>query len=197
MGRPATLILSVAMLLCIATGAATGNRMIEPNAARERAEEALRASIAAADPLFAAWRGLAAAPPRLVEDLSGEPAYWVVPLLSGSHAVGFARVHPDGTVAAIGITCRTPETPALCPTPVFALSAQMVGDRVRADVQIGPDETLVPPRLVHDGPPGREAWLTESRVGDRAHRWIFTGPGGSYVRTAGTIPGGDSGGERE
>ena len=197
MVRPATRILLVAMLLCLATGAATGTRMIEPNAARERAEEALHASIAAADPLFTVWRGLAAAPPRLVEDLSGQAAYWVVPFLSGSHAVGFARVHLDGTVAAIGVTCRTPETPALCPTPVFALSPQAVGDLVRAGVQIGPDEILVPPRLVHDGPPGREAWLTESRVGDRAHRWIFTGPGGSYVRSPGTIADRDSGGERE
>ncbi len=36
--------------------------------------------------------------------------------------------------------------------------------------------------LVHDGPPGREAWRVEVLRDDRVLRWIFVTPNGIYQR---------------
>jgi hypothetical protein len=42
--------------------------------------------------------------------------------------------------------------------------------------------------FVHDGPPGREAWLVPVAVGGgRITRWIFVSEGGIYERTAGEL----------
>jgi hypothetical protein len=52
-------------------------------------------------------------------------------------------------------------------------------------------ETAAAPVYVHDGPPGREAWLVEVSRGGRPTRWIFVTPGAVYERPAGTLQGAD------
>jgi len=48
-------------------------------------------------------------------------------------------------------------------------------------------ETSTEPVFVHDGPPGREAWLVVTRIGDVPARWFFVTPGGVYERPAGQL----------
>jgi hypothetical protein len=145
--------------------------------------------------LFTPWEELELASPRLVSDLSGDPSYWVVPLHCGHHPVGFVRVMPDGEVAAIGFTCRQPENPEACPVPTFALTPSAIEEKFLADSRLHPGENRSEPRLVHDGPPGREAWLIETRRDGLPRRWIFVGQAGIYERAAGITLG--TGSERE
>jgi hypothetical protein len=65
--------------------------------------------------------------------------------------------------------------------------------KARAEIGLQEGETLVTPRFVHDGPPGREAWLMETRQLQRPLRWIFVTPGGCTARRAGARIGGDPG----
>jgi hypothetical protein len=97
----------------------------------------------------------------------------------------------DGAVAAIGITCRTPETPEACPVPNFALSPDEVDARFMSEIHLQTGETRTGPRLVQDGPPGREAWLIETHRDGLPNRWVFVGQAGIYERSAGIIIGTD------
>lgn len=176
-------------LMWLAAGAAAEVGMVEADAAERAAGVALRAAAAEGAPDVAAWRELSAGAALAVAEVTGAPSYWLVPLRSGAKAVGFVRVGADGGVAAMGFTCRAPEAPETCPDPVFAMSSEEIGAQVGA--MLGDGETADAPRLVHDGPPGREVWLTATRLDGAAHRWIFTSPGGSYVRAAGALHGED------
>ena len=166
--------------------------MISESAAREVAHRALSTHLDERNPLLASWAGLEVSGPRLVSDLNGLPSYWIVPLVCGPHAVGFVRVLSDGVVAAIGVTCRTPETPEACPKPDFTLTAEEVERKFGTEVRLLKGETASPPRLVHDGPIGRETWLIETYLNGLANRWIFVGRAGTYERNARVIPGADA-----
>ena len=43
--------------------------------------------------------------------------------------------------------------------------------------------------LIHDGPPGREAWRVDVLRDGRLVRWIFVIPGGIYERAPGGVRG--------
>jgi hypothetical protein len=71
------------------------------------------------------------------------------------------------------------------PAPIVTgLDAAQV--RQRAAERTSSDEVLGEPRLVHDGPPGREVWLVEVLKENRLVRWIFLNASGAYERPAGT-----------
>ena len=169
--------------------------MIKKGVAWDVAHGALRSCLIEGDPLFTPWAELEVSDPRLVSDISGNPSYWVVPLLCGRNTVGFVRVLSDGAVLAIGITCRTPETPEACPVPAFAMSPDDVELKLRAKSRLQYGEKRTEPRFVHDGPPGREVWLIETRHNSVPNRWIFVGQAGIYERRAGIIYGSDPGTE--
>jgi hypothetical protein len=59
--------------------------------------------------------------------------------------------------------------------------------RQRAAERIVPGEALGESLFVHDGQPGREAWLVEVLHDERAVRWIFLNTGGVFERPAGTL----------
>jgi hypothetical protein len=174
-------------LFDFATSVDTEIFMINRGAAWEAAHGALRSHLIEGDPLFTPWVELEVSDPRLVSDVSGKPSYWAVPLLCGCNTVGFVRVMSDGTVAAIGITCHTPETPEACPVPTFALSPEDVESRFLAESRLQSGEKRTEPKFVHDGPPGREVWLIETRRDGLPSRWIFVGQAGIYERRAGII----------
>lgn len=161
--------------------------MIGKGAAGEAARLALRSHLIQGDPLFTPWPQLEVSGPCLVSSVYGKPSYWIVPLVCGRNTVGFVRVMPDGTAAAIGFTCRTPETPEACPVPIFALSPDHVLAKFVAESHLQSDEKQTEPRFVHDGPPGREAWLIETRLDGLPSRWIFVGQAGIYERRAGNV----------
>ena len=83
----------------------------------------------------------------------------------------------------IGLICRTPDRIEACPSVVTLLTAEEA--ETAAHSLLEPGETASPPRFVHDGPPGREAWLIETRRAGRPARWITVTPGGASPREAG------------
>lgn len=166
--------------------------MINKGVAREVACNALSSRLIENNALFTPWAGLEVSSPRLVSDLAGRPSYWVVPLLCRRHTVGFVRLLSDGVVAAIGFTCRTPETPEACPTPDFVLTPQDVEAKFLPELSLQNGEKTSLPILVHDGPIGRESWLIKTRLNGVINRWIFVGRAGIYERAAGIIIGADS-----
>jgi hypothetical protein len=161
--------------------------MIGAREARAAARAALRAARAEALPPVSAWEDLSVADPVAVSNLSGAPSYWSVPLVCMGHVVGFVRVLPSGAVGAIGMFCQRPDAPHTCPLPPIGQSAQEVAEVVREAGLLGAGETLGDVRLVHDGPPGREAWLAETHQDGLPRRWIFVTPAGHYDRPAGTV----------
>jgi hypothetical protein len=165
--------------------------MIGAKKARASARAALRAARAEALPPVAAWGELSVADPVAVATVSGAPSYWSVPLVCMGHVVGFVRVLPSGVVGAIGMSCQRPDAPQTCPVPPIGQSAQEVAEVVREAGLLLAGEALGDVRLVHDGPPGREAWLAETRHDGLPHRWIFVTPAGRYERPAGTLAEGD------
>jgi hypothetical protein len=161
--------------------------VIDAAAAEAAASSALAALVRQRDAMLLPWGEVGTGTPVLVHTPEGAPAYWLVPLVAAARAIGFARVDQAGAVAAIGITCRTPGRVEACPRLVTVLSAS----EALARAKLRPGETARPPRYVHDGPPGREAWLIETERGGRPHRWIFVTAAGAYDRPAGTPFGSD------
>lgn len=161
--------------------------MISANEALAAAEQALNHDVGANDPSFLQWPSLSVQGVHRVHDLAGVPSYWVVGLSSGGHIVGFARVMGDGTVAAIGFTCRTPRSPQHCPTPIFAMTERQVQMAIRGGASVPAGQTSTAPLLVHDGPPGREVWWVEKYRDAIPDQWVFVGTGGVYERPAGTF----------
>jgi hypothetical protein len=152
------------------------------NAARTRAcDPALRG-----DPLFAPWLDAAIGNPVMVRTLQGEPSYWLVPVELQGRVGGFVRVNIDGKVAAVGAYYRDARHIAASPRVVTHLDADAAASRAARYVRAARGETAASPMYVHDGPPGREAWVIEVSRQGRATRWIFVTPGGVYQRPVGT-----------
>jgi hypothetical protein len=165
--------------------------MIAADRAREAAAGALAALAAEGDAMLKPWPALSVGAPVVVGDIAGAPAYWLVPLEAEARVIGAARVDAGGRVMTIGITCRTPDRIEACPAVVTGLTA----DEAAAAVVLEPGETASAPRFIHDGPPGREAWLVETLREGRPARWITITPGGAASRPAGTRVGEDTGRE--
>lgn len=157
--------------------------MIDAQAAREAAAEALASLLAARDPLFAPWPKLSVGAPVMVAAVTGAPSYWLVPFEVADRAIGAARIDAEARVLTIGLICRTPRRIEDCPRVVTLLTAEEAAAKARAVLE--PGEEALPPRFVHDGPPGREAWLIETRHERDPARWIMVTPGGTTARRAG------------
>jgi hypothetical protein len=152
---------------------------VDTDAAREAARREIETGPQQDDPQFRAWRDGSAGEPRLVHDLLGRPAYWLVPVQHQETTVGAVRVLGDGRAVA-SIAYRAGSNPlALSPTQVVEQAAAAIakdrGERAGAVL------------LVHDGPPGREAWRVEVLANDQLLRWIFVTPGGIYERELGDL----------
>ncbi len=155
--------------------------MIDAREARKAAARQLTGGPHVGDPAFAGWSGAAAGAPLLVRDLAGRPSYWLIPVVAGGRTVGAVRVLGDGRVAAFEALREG--------SAVSSLDAAEAASR--AQREIGAGESAAEPELVHDGPPGREAWRVEVLRRGRPSRWIFVTPGGVYERPAGQV--GDEG----
>ena len=132
------------------------------------------------DPEFSWFHQASLGAPVLVRNVQGEPAYWLVPIHRDQAVGGFVRVMPDGTVAAIGQFAG--RTPSALPPVVTGIDAAGAADRARQ--RLRKSETASEPMFVHDGPPGREAWLVTTQVDSQPARWIFVTSGFIYERSA-------------
>jgi hypothetical protein len=148
------------------------------DAAADLAKRELAALGGTSDPVAGNWGAAECGDPVLVHDLRRAPSYWLVPVISQGGVAGAIRVMGNGVVAAI----ERFRQPTQVVTGLDAAQA-----RQRAAERIASNEVLGEPRYVHDGPPGREAWLVEVLKEDRPVRWIFLNAGGAYERPAGTF----------
>ncbi len=160
--------------------------MIEADDVRAVASAALRGAVVRVDPQFAAFVSASIGEPVLVHDLSGRPSYWLAPVRLQERVIGFVRVLLDGRVVAVGSLCRDPARLLQdCPEVVTGITEDEAARRAGAHRDAAAGEVARPPVNVHDGPPGREAWLVAVRVPNGPGRWIFVTRYGTYERPAG------------
>jgi hypothetical protein len=148
--------------------------MIDADEARRSAVREVRNGPQIDDEQFSAWQGANVGEPQLVHDELGQPAYWLVPIEIQGTTIGAVRILDTGRAAAMIAYRAGSNVLELTPARVLELAAA-----VAADERLG--EVL----LVHDGPPGREAWRVEVLVDGKLQRWIFVTPGGTYQRSPG------------
>lgn len=134
------------------------------------------------DPLFAPWVDASVGEPVLVQSIDGHAAYWLVPVERTGRAIGFVRVSLAGAVMAAGVHYRDPRRMADVPTLVTGIGADTALARAREAVRGG--EPVGDPAYVHDGPPGREAWMVTLYDRSGRRRVVFVTPGGAYERDA-------------
>jgi hypothetical protein len=145
------------------------------NAAEQRAS-----AIASRDPLFAPWAEANIGEPFLVRTVDGRASYWLVPVELGSRTIGFVRVTQDGKAMAAGVLYRDPAQLEAVPRTVTGITSAEALSRIQDTV--GPDDVVSDPRYVHDGPPGREAWMIAVRKPEGTERILFVTSSGWYER---------------
>ena len=157
--------------------------MITAAEAAASAAAALQSLVAESDTMLAPWPAPSVGAPVMVEDIAGGPSYWLVPFTASGHVIGSARVDATGRVMTIGMSRSRTGRLEDCPRVVTLLTAEEAASLSRAVLESG--EVALPPRFVHDGPRGREAWLIETQRAGRRARWITVTPGGASARPVG------------
>jgi hypothetical protein len=151
----------------------------------DAAKKKLEETVITQDPLFAPWSDAFLGEPVLVRDLAKNPSYWIVPVMVQEKVIGFVRVLRTGQVGAVGAFYTDPSQIMSCPTVVTGIDAEEARQRAEEKIHSEKGEKASDPVLVHDGPPGREAWLVEVYKNGRPFRWIFVTPAFVYERPAG------------
>jgi hypothetical protein len=147
------------------------------------AADRYRRELAGFDPELQDWAAAAAGEPVLVHTLERDPSYWVVPVEGTGGLVGFVRVSADGEPVASG---RLGTGPVNDPPVVTWITAEQAAEKARAEA--GPEAIVSHPLYVHDGPPGREGWLVETREPDGRHRVLLVTHGGVGAPRGDTDP---------
>lgn len=136
---------------------------------------------------FAPWSKATLGQPVLVRTVHGNPSYWSVPVLIRGRAAGFVRVLGTGEVAALGTFYQNSAEIDACPTTMTGIDQDEARSRSQKLIHPEEGETASDPVFVHDGPPGREAWLIEVLKKGKPYRWIFVTPAFVYERFAGQL----------
>jgi hypothetical protein len=135
----------------------------------------------ASDPAMAALREAEIGAPLLASDDGGAPAFWLVPLLQGARACGYARVDLGGRVAQVSSFGAGPRDTAAWPqAQYFSAPPQQLVDEVRARHA---DAPLGPARFSFDASPARWAWRIA--IGEPPNRIAYLSPSGWYEKPAG------------
>jgi hypothetical protein len=145
------------------------------DAARQRAS-----AIAYRDPLFSPWAQATIGEPLLVRTVEGHASYWVVPVEFESRTIGFVRVTRDGKAVAAGALYRDPTKLETAPPTVTGITSEEAVARIV--VAVGSEDVVGDPMYVHDGPPGREAWMIPVRKHDGTTSKLFVTASGWYER---------------
>jgi hypothetical protein len=121
----------------------------------------------------------------LVKDLDGNPSYWLVPVASEDLLVGFLRLDLEGKLLAYG---RFGQGRQLRDFPPLSYLSGQAADREIHKAFGSSCEKISPPKLVHDGPVDRIAWLSRGKSADGARMLLFWTFGTSYSRPEGEKP---------
>jgi hypothetical protein len=163
---------------------------VENNARKEfvhRSAEERAQVMAARDPLFSPWADATVGEPIVVRTVSGRPSYWLVPMELAGRAIGFVRVSVEGRALAAGALYRDPARPELAPSVVTGITATEARSRVAE--AIGQGALAGDPVYVHDGPPGREAWMVPVQQPDGVSKVLFVTAAGWYERSPDELTG--------
>jgi hypothetical protein len=139
------------------------------------------------EPLFAPWDKAKLGLPTIVLTVFGKKSYWLVPVELQDKTIGFVRVMGDGKVAAVGTFYQEPARLENCPSVITGITAAEALEKAKSLISSEHGESAQVPIFVHDGPPGREAWLIGVTVAGKPDRWIFVTPGFTYERPAGEL----------
>jgi hypothetical protein len=150
--------------------------------ARTAASQELHSAPVRVDPQFAVFAAASLGEPLLVHNVAKQPSYWLVPVVLVGKVVGSIRVSATGGVAAIASYCRDAGDLPRCPDVVTRISADEAERRAALQLDAASGEVTSPPVYVHDGSPGREAWLVETYAHGRSARRIFVTPFKMYER---------------
>lgn len=154
-------------------------------AIRAAATAALKQGPARDDPLFVTVRRAKAEAPVLVHDLSGEPAFWLVPFVVQDKVCGLVEVDLAGKITRVGILGSTPDDRHSWFDASFF---EHPPETIMADIRTRYGEsTLSIPLLCFDGSPSKWAWKVEV-MGERSApgaTTVFITPSGWYERRPG------------
>lgn len=160
---------------------------ISADQALEIATEEIRLFLIQGDQLYAPWSDATLGQPVLTLDILKQPSYWIIPVLIKERVAGFVRVLGLGEVSAIGTFYRDSKHIISCPTIITGIDISEASRRAKGRIHLEQGEIALEPVFVHDGPPGREAWLIEVTREGKPNRWIFVTPAFIYERQAGTL----------
>lgn len=133
------------------------------------------------DPALAALAAAEVGAPLLAGDAAGAPAFWLVPLLQGDRACGYAHVDLAGRVTQVSSFGAGPrDTAAWPPARYFSAPPQALVDEVQAR---HPGAPLGAARFSFDTSPARWGWRIA--VGSPASSVAFLSPAGWYEKPAG------------
>ena len=128
------------------------------------------------NPMFSAVLGAEIGTPAMVHTPEGKEAFWLVPILRGDFACGFARVELSHKVSQIGIYGSGPEDYASrIDASFFEKPPSRLLDAIRSRYSW---MKISEPVLSYDKTPARWAWRTE--IGDNVKTIVFITPGGWY-----------------
>lgn len=148
--------------------------------ALRHAAEQRASAIASRDPLFSPWAQANVGEPVLVKTVDGRPSYWLVPVEFESRTIGFVRVTQTGKAVAAGVLYRDPAQLETAPRTVTGITSAEALSSIKD--MVGREDVVGEPRYVHDGPPGREAWMIAVRKPSGVERILFVTSGGWYER---------------
>ncbi len=132
------------------------------------------------DPLFSAMRDAKIGLPVMVYSPEGKEAFWLVPILMGDSACGFARVELSHNVSQVGIYGSGPEDHASwIDASFFEKPPSGLLDAIRSRYS---GMKISEPLLSYDKSPARWAWRIE--VEDEVKTVVFITPGGWYEQVA-------------
>ncbi len=164
------------------TNTTTQAMFIDSKQATKVAQKELNIFLTEQDALFAPWKNLSIGETHLVSNLFKKPAYWLVSIMKQKHLIGFVRVMPTGSVAAIGTLCRDIEKIEDCPSVVTGITKEEAQQMALKENKLKENETLNEPIFVYDGSIGKEAWMVEVLTNNKVNRWIFITQSGTYSR---------------
>jgi len=154
--------------------------MKEVEAIRKAVEVKRAKAPVSIDPLFSAVRDAKIGSPAMVYTPEGKEAFWLVPILMGDSACGFARVELSHKVSQVGIYGSSPEDYAgWIDASFFEKPPSRLLDAIRSRYS---GMNISEPIFSYDKTPAKWAWRIE--IGDKLKTIVFITPWGWYEQVS-------------
>lgn len=152
--------------------------MISEKEIVKRVKEALRNEPVSRDHRFRRFNRAKIGLPRIVYAPSGDPAFWLVPLLQADFACGFARVELSGGVSKLGIFGSAfDDKRSWIANAFFREPPQNALSEIKEKYH---NHKLSEPIFSYDKSQDKWAWKINAKSKDGTERDIFIGPNQWY-----------------